>query len=340
MRITIITPAKAGSRNGNRVTALRWARILKEQGHRVDVDVAYRAKRPDLMVALHARRSHEAMVRFRKTFPERPLFLALTGTDLYGDIHTDANAQEALHLADRLILLQSSGLDEMTPDLHPKVRVIFQSVPTPTRLSAKDPDCFEIALIGHMRPVKDPFLPAKAIRELPGESKISLVHIGGAMEAEMARLAKAEAKANARYRWLGEMPRWKCLRKLAKCRLLVLPSLSEGGANVISEALVAGVPVVASDIPGNRGMLGAGYPGYFPVGNADALRTLLLKAEQDGDFLQTLTQWCRDRAALFAPQAEAHAWEKLLSEFPAIAEPEYAGQGNSKSARKVIIGGQ
>ena len=83
------------------------------------------------MVALHARRSHPSIVRFRDEHPELPLILALTGTDLYGDIHTDASAQESLEIADRFILLQPAGIEELAEHLRDKAWVIYQSVTAP-----------------------------------------------------------------------------------------------------------------------------------------------------------------------------------------------------------------
>ena len=48
------------------------------------------------MLALHARRSHASI----KAFPrEKPLVVALTGTDVYRDIHQSAEARESLELA-------------------------------------------------------------------------------------------------------------------------------------------------------------------------------------------------------------------------------------------------
>ena len=52
-----------------------------------------------MLIALHARRSHASIVRFHHKHPELPLILALTGTDLYGDFHTDAAAQASLEMA-------------------------------------------------------------------------------------------------------------------------------------------------------------------------------------------------------------------------------------------------
>ncbi len=128
MKICLITPAPPRSRKGNRVTALRWARILRELGHGVLIQQVYQGERCDLMVALHARRSYASVKRFRDEHPDLPLILALTGTDLYDDIHTDMSAQESLEMASRFIVLQPMGIEELPKRLRYKAHVIYQSV--------------------------------------------------------------------------------------------------------------------------------------------------------------------------------------------------------------------
>ena len=144
MKICLITPAPTYSRKGNRVTALRWARILRELGHRVVIAEEYQGERCDVLVALHARRSHASIVRFRHEQPELPLILALTGTDLYGDIHTDASAQESLEMADRFILLQPAGIEELSEHLRDKAWVIYQSVTAPPGRFVPKKSSFEV----------------------------------------------------------------------------------------------------------------------------------------------------------------------------------------------------
>ena len=131
MKICMVTPAPPRSRKGNRVTALRWTRILRELGHRVLVQQEYGGERCDLMVALHARRSYVSIKRIREQYPDLPLILALTGTDLYSDIHTDSSAQESLEMATRFIVLQPMGMEVLPVRLRKKARVIYQSVNTP-----------------------------------------------------------------------------------------------------------------------------------------------------------------------------------------------------------------
>ena len=121
--------------------------------------------------------------------------------------------------------------------------------------------------------------------------------------------------SNPRYRWLGEVPRWKARRLLARSRLLVQSSFVEGGANVVSEALAAGVPMVASDIPGNVGMLGEDYPGYYTVGDEAALARLLHRAETDSRFYALLRDRCAARAYLVRPERERNALGRLVRGF-------------------------
>jgi putative glycosyltransferase (TIGR04348 family) len=313
-RVCLATPAPPGSLKGNRVTAVRWARILRALGRRVAVVQEYRGQRCDLLVALHALRSFSSVERYRALYPDAPLVLALTGTDLYGVIHTDARARRALELATRLVLLQPLGVAELPPELRDKARVIHQSVPTPRRRSAPHPDVFEVCVMGHLRPVKDPFRTALAARLLAPASRLRILHLGAALSEEMAEQARAEAAANPLYRWLGELPRGKALRVLGRCRLLVLTSLMEGGANAISEALAASVPVLSSRIAGSVGLLGEDYPGYFRVGDTEDLARLLERVENDPDFYQELRDRCERLRFLVDPARERESWESLLDE--------------------------
>src|SRR3954464_5257874 len=126
-RIGIVTPAPAGSRRGNRVTAERWAAILKDLGHAVEVVERSAGEPFDILVALHAGRSAASVRRFRDRHPGRPLLLAVTGTDLYTHDFDPGDVQHSLAAADRVIVSQPRTAQDLGPGLASKVRVIFHS---------------------------------------------------------------------------------------------------------------------------------------------------------------------------------------------------------------------
>lgn len=330
MNIRIVTPVPASSRSGNGVTTRRWARILESLGHSIVTQYAGDDRRGndcDLIVALHARRSHASIAESHTSHPDRPLVVALTGTDLYGDLETDADARRSLELAWRLIVLQPNGIEALPQDMRPKARVIYQSVDV-SDWPAADPvvietleSHFDVCVIGHLREVKDPFRTAEAARLLPASSSIYVTHLGAALSEDMAELARKEEADNPRYGWLGDQPRPRVLGILERSNLLVLTSRREGGANVISEAIAADVPVISSRIDGSVGLLGEDYPGYFTVGDTRALASLLHRAETDSAYHESLRDACRRLKPLIDPQRERQSWADLLRELPFGSSP-------------------
>jgi putative glycosyltransferase (TIGR04348 family) len=310
-RVTILSPALRKANNGNWRTAYRWSQFLRR---RCNVEIASDwppagEQRGDtqFLIALHARRSAIALERFAAAHPDRPAVLVLTGTDLYGDIRADASARRSLDLAARLVVLQDEGLHELQPEHRAKCRVIYQSARalapgTPNRRT------FDVIMVGHLRAVKDPLTPMRALHGLPEDSTLRLIHIGEALDEDLLRAAR-ELQAHSwpslrRYLWLGARPHAETRGRIRRARALVISSTMEGGANVIVEAVSSGVPVIASRISGNVGMLGRDYAGYFPVGDVEALSSLLLRASADQSFLQRLRRQCAQRAPLFAPARE------------------------------------
>lgn len=296
MKIALVTPAGPGTRNGNRHTALRWAAFLRNAGHRVEVSVQWPGTPADVMLALHARRSHASIRAFPR---EKPVVLALTGTDVYRDIRDSAQARESLELADRLIVLQRKAAEELPKSLRKKVRVVVQSSATQLRHQPlRGP--FRICVIGHLRPEKDPLRILAALPYI--DVPVDVIHLGAPLDPQLVPKTK-----DPRYRWLGSVPHARALRWLASSHAMVISSRMEGGANVVCEALRIGVPVIASRISGNLGLLGASYPAYFPVEDERALARLLVRAASDPLFYRRLKSHVRKLRPLVAPHAEARA---------------------------------
>jgi len=312
VRVEVVTPARAGSQHGNRVTAERWVALLGELGHTVSLTTSWSGEPVDVLVALHARRSAAAVRAYRAAHPRRPVVLALTGTDLYADLADSLEAQESVQAADALVVLQDKAYDVLDPGLHPRVHVIHQSVVPPARSAPPGPH-LEVLLLAHLRAVKDPFLVVEALRLLPPTSRVRVTHLGAPLDAGTAQRAGDAAAADPRYRWLGGVPREAALQRLADSDLLVLTSTLEGGANAVSEAVAAGVPVVSTRIDGSLGLLGDDYPGYVEVGDAGGLARALEQVATDQGFRAELTRQVRARRHLFTPDRERQAWADLLA---------------------------
>jgi putative glycosyltransferase (TIGR04348 family) len=314
MNILIVTPAPPGSKHGNRVTARRWSKVFRDLGHRVQIATSYSDQGCDALIALHARRSAGSIARFQRKFPDAPLIVALTGTDLYRDLDTHNSTARSLELATRIVIFQPHALNYLPQAERAKARVIYHAAPTLRSKPHKLKTVFEVCVSGHLRPVKDPFRAARAARLLPASSRIRIVHMGAALTSAMQRQALNEMTRHSRYRWLGELSGSAARRRLARSRLLVVSSKIEGGANVISEALAADVPILASRISGVLGRLGEDYEGYFEVGDTGALATLLRRAENDARYYRRLKQQCRRVAKYCSPARETRSWQQLLAE--------------------------
>lgn len=312
--VGIVTPAPPGSRRGNRLTAERWAERLGQLGLRAEVVESYSDEPFDVLIVLHAGHGAPAVRRFGERFPQRPLIVTVTGTDIYTDTFDRTAVAQSLTVADRVVVLQSATAADLPDDVRSKVRVIFQSAEPPTWREPVRSDRFEIAVAGHLRPVKDPFRAAAAARLLGSDSSVRILHLGAALSPEMANRARREAAENPRYEWFGDLPHEQALAVISRCRLVTMTSLSEGGPAVIPEAIVAGVPLIASRVAGCVGMLGDDYPGLFAPGDTAGLARLFGRAESDAEFYQSLQEACDRLRPRFRPAAETAAWRHLLAE--------------------------
>ncbi len=250
--IVIAAPIRPTARSGNDVTAGRWADHLERLGHHVTVVAAdEQADRPDeetaalldaadMLIAIHARRSAPVIAWWADRHPDRPVVVALSGTDLYGDLPTSDGAVASVERASALIVLQRAAAERVAglrAEWGDKTTVIHQSVapPLPPRRPADDE--LRVVVLAHLRSVKDPLLTARAARHLDPASRVTVHHAGQAFDRRWEEEAIEEQAANPRYHWHRELDRDAALELLATGRALACTSLTEGGANVVTEAI-------------------------------------------------------------------------------------------------------
>lgn len=320
MRIAFATPAGAAPLSGNAATTARWRRRLEELGHEVDVLDEWQGGDHDLLLALHAAKSGASVARWRRERPDAPCLVALAGTDM-----DDPASRAALEAATRILVLQPEAARELPEGLRDRVDVVVQSavvappppVPTPNDASHSTRDAaaegvLRACVLAHLRAVKNPLLPARAAALLPAGSRVRIRAAGLALDDRLADEARRASEELDAYEYLGPLPREEAMRLLAESHVLVVPSHAEGGANVVSEAIAAGVPVLASAIPGNLGLLGADWPATFPPGDAIALAALLARCERDGAWLADLRRRIGLLAERVTPEAEREALRRAL----------------------------
>lgn len=321
--VVIVSPALAAANNGNWQTARRWQQML---GRHVRTRICrewpdHEAAGDTVMLALHARRSAASVLAWARAHPGYGLAVVLTGTDLYRDIHVDAAAQQSLALAQRLVVLQARGPEQLPEGLRSRTRIVYQSSTTRQPL-AKTGRHLRVLAVGHLRNEKSPQTLMQAARLIAPGERILIDQIGAGLDAALADQARTTQADCPHYRWLGARAHEATRRHIQRAHVLVHPSRMEGGAHVIMEAVTSGTPVLASRIPGNLGMLGDDYGGYFEPGDAEGL-VRLLRQWRDATATAAITAdslparvraQCDARAALFAPANEQQALLDLMDD--------------------------
>lgn len=174
LRTLILTPQSNSRLAGNQTTAERWHKHLTALGHQAEISgmderCEMRGQDCDLLIALHAYRSAAAVRRWKHHFPDRPLVLLLTGTDLYQfQIDEPEITHTSMALADRLVGLHDLVWQNVPQNYRHKLSVIRQSSPwLEPHLPVSRPgtrDDFRVLVSGHLRKEKDSLRAAWAAR--------------------------------------------------------------------------------------------------------------------------------------------------------------------------------
>jgi putative glycosyltransferase (TIGR04348 family) len=311
--VALVTPALASANNGNWQTAHRWARMLAAD-YEVRLAQTWDGGPADVMLALHARRSAPSIAAWAAAAPRRPLAVVLTGTDLYADLpQGDVATRRSLALADRLLVLHERAPADLPAEHRGKAVVCFQSC-AQRKVLAKTSRHLRALMVGHLRAVKDPRTYFGAARRLIDRHDILFDHIGAPLDETLGDEACLLMREQPRYRWLGALPHAATMKHIQRAHVLVHPSVVEGGAHVVMEAVRSGTPVLASRISGNLGMLGVDYRGQFTPGDATALATLLQQCRDDPAMLAGLRVQCEQRSPLFAPARERATLRRVMAE--------------------------
>ncbi|MGK0186008.1 MAG: glycosyltransferase involved in cell wall biosynthesis [Verrucomicrobiales bacterium] len=318
---SVISPYPVELQTGNSVSARRIAARLKSAG--IAATATFQA--PDTestgIIAINAWRLRKTVQQFRTDNPRAPIIVVLAGSDLYGSKSEEEKNEtvRAMDIATALVVSQSAALDAIPNKFRAKSHVIAKSVDDLSSVTVtdacQDPNHFIAIVLSNLRSEKVPLLAGEALHFLPKPTTIRVHHYGEPIDPELAQQAELLTEnSDGHYQWHGGIEHPQAMQALTDADAFINSSNFEGGANAVCEAIALGTPVLATDIPGNVGILGADYPGLFAKGDATALARLLSECAQRGTFLASLEAHCAALASSFAPEVETALWRRLIAD--------------------------
>ena len=312
MKVCVASPYPLSELKGNSVTTDRIVAMLNEGGVEARGSYGNDGEPADILITLHAIKGAPAVFDFKKKTPNGRVIILLTGTDIYQGLAEGSQiGGDALQVADRIVVPQEAALRKLPEKVRGKTVVIRPSLDPIAVKATSSQSPFVISVVGHLRPVKRPFLTIETLAQHPEWSGVEVWQIGQALDAEMRKTAEFWMEEDKRYRWCGGLPREESLALCAKSSLTINSSILEGGANAVLEAMTMGVPVLASRIEGNVGLMGDDYPGYFEEGGMAKALEAIMHQRVDLDEWSLLLA---DRLPLFSRVRESESWLELLIE--------------------------
>lgn len=312
MKVCVASPYPLSELKGNSVTTDRIVAMLNEGGVKARGSYGNDGEPADILITLHAIKGAPAVFDFKKKTPNGRVIILLTGTDIYQGLAEGSQiGGDALQVADRIVVPQEAAIRKLPEKVRGKTVVIRPSLDPIAVKATSSQSPFVISVVGHLRPVKRPFLTIETLAQHPEWSDLEVWQIGQALDAEMRKTAEFWMEEDKRYRWCGGLPREESLALCAKSSLTINSSILEGGANAVLEAMTMGVPVLASRIEGNVGLLGDDYPGYFEEGGMAKALEAIMHQRVDLDEWSLLLA---DRLPLFSRVRESESWLELLIE--------------------------
>jgi len=312
MKVCVASPYPLSELKGNSVTTDRIVAMLNEGGVKARGSYGNDGEPADILITLHAIKGAPAVFDFKKKTPNGRVIILLTGTDIYQGLAEGSQiGGDALQVADRIVVPQEAAIRKLPEKVRGKTVVIRPSLDPIAVKATSSQSPFVISVVGHLRPVKRPFLTIETLAQHPEWSDLEVWQIGQALDAEMRKTAEFWMEEDKRYRWCGGLPREESLALCAKSSLTINSSILEGGANAVLEAMTMGVPVLASRIEGNVGLMGDDYPGYFEEGGMAKALEAIMHQRVDLDEWSLLLA---DRLPLFSRVRESESWLELLIE--------------------------
>lgn len=314
MDILILCPIINALETGLYTTARRWETIFRQLGHNVRIASPSDAvTETDILVALNPVRCSSYLEDL--PLSETPLIVVLTGTDIYNELKKKPNFYRHLESARVLIGLHPGITEEVPERYRSKLRVIVQSAPNQKSRPQNNILYGQAIFIANLRYFKRPMTVFAAACALNENVNINITHIGDIVDDEYHFWSQPEFhKTVPRYNWLGAKTREDTASALASSDVMLIASSTEGGSNVQSEAISAGVPIISSRNRCVESLLGSDYPGLFDTDNHHQLACLIEKFFVDHSFRELLKSNVSRASYQFSYDLEVEKWKNVIQE--------------------------
>lgn len=263
---------------------IEFLRFAKERGLKICVDVFITPV------------AHRIIAEERRRFPE------WEGDHTTWDARLEPRIREIVGLADLLLCPGENvveGLKEFG-DYSTKVRVVPYGSGANLGGCANDPVNGRVLFGGTAELRKGIYYFAAAAQHL--ESRGYEFRVAGGVTDRIRKLPECSA-----LNFLGRLSRAEMVDELLRADILVLPTLAEGSASVINEAIVVGLPVITTRSAGS--VISNGRDGLLvPERDSQALAALIEKVVADRSYRETLATGARDTA----PRLSEEEWSRRL----------------------------
>jgi glycosyltransferase involved in cell wall biosynthesis len=206
-----------------------------------------------------------------------------------------------------------------------KIRVIPNGIPVedfhvaqPAELNLESQDTARLVFVGRFEPQKDHRTILRALEKVPN---VRLFLVGdGPLRRELEDLARS-LRVISQVSFLGK--RTDVANVLKACDIYIHSTNSDGFGIAACEAMAAGLPVIASDVPGLAQVVhGAGI--LFPVGDDAALAREIQELLASPERRHEMSKASRERAQSFGIDRTVDGY---LSMYESVLQPECQSAG-------------
>jgi glycosyltransferase involved in cell wall biosynthesis len=231
---------------------------------------------------------------FREEAELQPEFASILSRSFEGSEWTEREAEE-LDLADQFIVPSSFAKSTLPAERARTAKVNPYGTrvegATLERSNRRRGEKLRVLYVGALSQGKGISYLLDAVRRMETAVEFSLIGMRGAGEC------RPLDEALRRYRWLPSVPNSVVLEEMARHDVFVFPTLLEGMALVVLEAMSRGMVVITTPNSGAVGTITDGKDGFIvPIRSAEAIIEKLELLDHDRDRLEAMSRAAHGKA--------------------------------------------